>query len=334
MSQISVESHGIQSPHITSQTQLFPVLIHSFQEDQESHLHHIDDSIDRLGRFYQRIQASDALYCPDRTKLLPHCTQCIPGLERSDPSASTSSPCDRYIPASRAIRQEIRSLVVQRYGNDLPPNRTYGLYPYLEKSDFLRRHYDFGKLLSSQQQITHLVDIGAYYNPIHLFLGPGVCPQTIVVIEPILDALSVEVPCSPQQGGGGGSGGSGNEGGKVHIMFLPITFKSYIAIKDTLPRFDTVVCIGCDSHYGPSRHMLETTFSRPYTLYLEYPHDYIHNMPYRKMLGKGPGERLIYNNRFQVVTNETMYTKRVMKVIDYQVPRKKVAAAGGAAVPE
>jgi hypothetical protein len=64
--------------------------------------------------------------------------------------------------------------------------------------------------------------------------------------------------------------------------------------------------------------MLETTFQRPYTLYLEYPHDYVHNAPYRKMNGNNQGERLVFMSKFQAKTNETMYTKRVMKVIEYK----------------
>lgn len=155
----------------------------------------------------------------------------------------------------------------------------------------------------SSKSITNLIDIGAYYNPIHLFMGAAVCPEHVVVIEPILDPLSVTLPCGEKQ---------------THYLFLPITFKHYMSIKSMLPAMETVVCIGCDSHYGPSRPMLETAFSRPYTLYLEYPHDYVHNAPYRKMIGNGPGEYLLYNTRFQAKTNETMYTKRVMKVIEYK----------------
>ena len=72
------------------------------------------------------------------------------------------------------------------------------------------------------------------------------------------------------------------------------------------------------SVYGPTRKMLETSFQRPYTLYLEFPSEYIHNAPYKKMNGDNPGETAIYKYRFQPKTNETIYTKRVMKVIAYQ----------------
>ena len=81
---------------------------------------------------------------------------------------------------------------------------------------------------------------------------------------------------------------------------------------------DTIVCIGCDSHYGPNRNMLETTFTRPYSLYIEYPSEYIHNAAFRKMNGEGKGEVMTYIHKFQPKTNETIYTKRVMKVIEYK----------------
>ena len=50
----------------------------------------------------------------------------------------------------------------------------------LEKKDFLSRHLIFGKLLSTKA-VTHLIDIGAYYNPIHLFMAGDACPATIMV---------------------------------------------------------------------------------------------------------------------------------------------------------
>eukprot|EP01036_Dinobryon_divergens_P027026 gene27026-35735_t len=164
----------------------------------------------------------------------------------------------------------------------------------------------FGKLLSTKV-ITNLIDIGAYYNPIHLFLAGDVCPVTIMIIEPILNPLSVSIPCV-----------GNNREKSTHVLFMPITFKYYMSIKQMLPRPETVVCIGCDSHYGPNRKMLETAFFRPYTLYLEYPSDYVHNKPFKGMLGDGIGEKLLFAKKLQPKTNETQYTKRVMKVIQYQ----------------
>lgn len=158
----------------------------------------------------------------------------------------------------------------------------------------------------SDFSVRRVIDIGAYYNPIHLFMNSSKsCPETVIIVEPILDALSVMVPCAAAPG-------------STHFVFLPITFKHYMTVKSKLPMPETIVCIGCDSHYGPNRKMLETAFDRPYKLYLEYPSEYVHNGPFRKMMGNGPGERLDYVEKFQVNTNETIYTKRVMKVIEYK----------------
>jgi hypothetical protein len=156
----------------------------------------------------------------------------------------------------------------------------------------------------SERSAKNLMDIGAYYNPINLFLSPSACPESVNIIEPILDPVSAMVPCA-------------NGTKSTHYLVLPITFKYYTLIKSKLPMPETVVCIGCDSHYGPNRRMLETTFLRPYTLFIEYPSEYVHNAPFKKMNGEGPGEKMTFHHKFQAETNETIYTKRVMKVIEF-----------------
>lgn len=257
---------------------------------------------DRLKQFYHRIKKGDTTYCPDNTKLLPACNECIPGLQKG----SGSDSCNEYIPASRSIRDEIKKLTDERYGDKPVVDRPFGLYPYLEKPDFMSRQITFGKMMSAPTSVVrNVMDIGAYYNPINLFMSPEVCPASVIVIEPILDALSVLVPCAS------------DATKKTHIMFLPITFKYYMNIASSLPKPETVVCIGCDSHYGPNRKMLETAFERPYTLYLEYPSEYVHNTPFKRMNGEDPGEELSFIRKFQPKTNETQYTKRVMKIIQY-----------------
>jgi hypothetical protein len=80
---------------------------------------------DRLKQFYDRIKKSDVLYCADRTKLLPSCTQCIPGLQKP----AGSQVCSEFIPASQSIREEIKKLTDQRYGDKPVPDRPFGLYP-------------------------------------------------------------------------------------------------------------------------------------------------------------------------------------------------------------
>jgi hypothetical protein len=93
----------------------------AFSAPDLSHVHEDD----RLGKFYKRIAQSDVKYCDDRTKLLPSCSQCIPGLQSS---GNAGSSCDQYIAPSRSIRDEIKKLVIERFG-EMPTNRTYGLYP-------------------------------------------------------------------------------------------------------------------------------------------------------------------------------------------------------------
>lgn len=175
----------------------------------------------------------------------------------------------------------------------------------MEKPEFLHRHHTIGKLLGDRK-ITHMIDIGAYYNPIHLFVPSSQCMSTVIIVEPILDPVSAMVPCAS------------NPSQYTHYLVLPITFKHYITIKDTIPMPETVVCIGCDSHYGPNRRMLETTFPRPYGLYIEYPSEYIHNAPFRRMNGEGAGETMVFKEQYRANTTETIYTKRVMKVIHYK----------------
>lgn len=269
---------------------------------------------DRLQEFYNRMAKADVKYCNDKTMLMPDCKICIPGLEKSTPLGS----CDKFIKTSNDIRNEISDLTKNRYGSNTNPLRPYGLYPYLELPDFVSRQIKFGKMLS-EQNFNHVIDIGSYYNPINLFFDNSTyCPISIIIIEPILDALSAHLPCQTT---------TNNMDQYTHVIILPITFKHYIEIKSLLPPLRTVllhvplavVCIGCDSHYGPNRKMLETSFPRPYTLFLEYPSEYVHNAAFRKMMGGNTdqGEKLLFHHKFQPDTNLTQYTKRVMKVIQY-----------------
>jgi hypothetical protein len=270
--------------------------------------------IDRLKSFYQKIAdpSTGVKSCADRSMLMPQCLQCIPGTQKSGKSNS----CDEYIKGTKDIREEIGTLTKQRFGTDLPSDREFGLYPYLEKPDFLSRQIIFGKLLSSAKGIKHLMDIGAYYNPINLFLSPHMCPESVIVIEPILDPLSVMVPC--------GTKGNYSSTRSTHVLFLPITFKYYMETlrgSSLIPMPETIVCVGCDSVYGPNKRMLESSFIRPYTLYFEYPSEYVHNAAFKKMgiQIKDPSkEELTFHHKYQAKSNETIYTKRVMKVIEYR----------------
>lgn len=153
--------------------------------------------------------------------------------------------------------------------------------------------------------VRHVMDIGAYYNPINLFLSPDVCPESVTIIEPILDALSAYVPCAS------------DHSKHTHFMILPVTFHSFVLSAASFPKPDALVCIGCDAHYGTSRKLLETTFAKPFTLYLEYPLNYKPDEVFEDMNGLEKGERLLYKLLIQPNTTATTYTKRMMKVIHY-----------------
>lgn len=266
----------------------------------------------RLKTFYAMLAdpAKKVQSCSDGTKLLPECVQCIPGTQLN----KATSSCTDFIPSSQSIREEIRKLTIERYPTNRFADREFGLYPYLEHPDFLFRQVLFGRMLA-QKNIKNLMDIGAYYNPINLFLDSGACPESIIVIEPILDPLSVFIPCANTSASAGANT-------KTHIMFLPITFKYYMdTSRALLPGPEYVVCIGCDSHYGPNRKMLENSFKRPYNLYLEYPSEYVHNGPFRKMGMSNEdvnADQMTFHHKFQPKTNATKYTRRVMKVIEYE----------------
>lgn len=81
---------------------------------------------DKLHLFYERAKQSDVKYCQDRTRMLPDCTVCIPGLQQSD----GSKQCDVYVKESVDIRNEIGKLASERYGAAvLKSSRPFGLYP-------------------------------------------------------------------------------------------------------------------------------------------------------------------------------------------------------------
>jgi hypothetical protein len=109
---------------------VFVVLSNSQQQQQQRYQQ--QDKLS-LEEFYKRINQSDVIYCEDRTKLLPDCKQCIPGLERTSSSSSSSSSidhsCSRFTKSSINIRNEIKKLTEERYGGKILENRPYGLYP-------------------------------------------------------------------------------------------------------------------------------------------------------------------------------------------------------------
>lgn len=85
----------------------------------------ITQSDDKLKIFYDRLLLSDVKYCKDRTRLLPNCKLCIPGLQ-----AVGSDICNQYVKESVDIRDEISKLTIARYGvTTQQSSRPFGLYP-------------------------------------------------------------------------------------------------------------------------------------------------------------------------------------------------------------
>lgn len=88
---------------------------------------------ERLHQFYLRIAQDDLTFCADRTKLLPGCTDCIPGTKET--AGSTS--CNEFIQSSQSIRDEIYKLTVQRFGKPSNPHKKFALYPCMLPQYFL-----------------------------------------------------------------------------------------------------------------------------------------------------------------------------------------------------
>ena len=112
---------------------VFVALSNSQQQEQRFQQQQQQQQQDKLSleEFYKRINQSDVIYCEDRTKLLPECKQCIPGLEREVSSSSSydDQSCSRFTKSSINIRNEIKKLTEERYGGKILENRPYGLYP-------------------------------------------------------------------------------------------------------------------------------------------------------------------------------------------------------------
>jgi hypothetical protein len=89
------------------------------------------ESEDRLAKFYERLAQPDVKYCSDKTRLLPDCKICIPGLRQG----TGSSSCNEYVKQSQEIRSEILKLTKERYGNSVQQNRPFGLYPCKHRRD-------------------------------------------------------------------------------------------------------------------------------------------------------------------------------------------------------
>jgi hypothetical protein len=105
-----------------------------------------------------------------------------------------------------------------------------------------------GKLLDDLAP-KRVLDIGPNTNPIWSFMTH--CPESVFMIEPCGEMIShdrnapyvsKEVPC-------GASASSGTRSSIEHVM--PTSIKTFIH-DCHFQQFDVVVCIGCDTNYGPT----------------------------------------------------------------------------------
>jgi len=156
--------------------------------------------------------------------------------------------CDRLSTETLRVRDEIEDLAVRRYGER---GRGGHAWPYLETPPFWERQQLTANLLAKQQP-RRILDIGPYFNPISSFINSSVfCPDEVVLVEPLLRPGYSRLPCGTK------------------VTTAPATIRSFLEHSLAHTHYDAVICMGCDADFGPSAEMLET-FSRPYTLYLEY----------------------------------------------------------------
>ena len=307
-----------------------------------------------LTTFYSLLSSSSSthLQCKEPSFMMPNCTLCIPGLTGPacdllhESTESIRSEIEkltrkRYGPPPNRLRRYAlypyleneeflerqklmaSSLVTYNAKNilDIGTNTasfsSFFLFSFFLSFFFLSFFLSFFLFIFiylflsfflpiSGLKIIYSTYLGAYYNPVHLFIeDPSFCPESVVVVEPILDPLSVIVPCK----------GSSKT---THVLILPLTFKEYIRLKHLLPipSPDSIVCIGCDSIYGPNRAQLEGIWTRPFKIYLEYPIKYAPNAPFNKMRGDGPGESMLLSVKKKYVSAKD-YNIRGMKIIEY-----------------
>lgn len=202
-------------------------------------------------------ESTNSKRCRDRTKLMPACRECNPGL------VATSTGSCEISANSTALREMIRKFTKDRYGSP-----SFKLYPYLSTPELLQRHSAVGKWISKDKPKV-VLDIGPYMHPIWIFFEAGYCPELVVAVEPAGELLSpgeawdsVIEPCP-----------EGN--GSTHRIVAPILLQEYFAshhFKQTT--YEAIVCLGCDGHFGPGIEDL-TKLARPFHLYLEYPEKYL-----------------------------------------------------------
>lgn len=206
--------------------------------------------------------AADIDSCHDRRRLMPGCTECIPGLV--GPQCEVDS---RIL----SLRQTVKKLTFERYGTD-----AYDLYPYLNTDELRARQASVAQWLS-QDERKAIIEIGPNHSPLLPHFPKHFCPELIMMVEPIGELtknslhpwnVSMENPWLSQMI-------KCPAGGETHIIIAPTGITGYLSTthaKSTT--YDAVVCLGCDPNYGPKVDQL-LSFVKPQaanaelSLYLE-----------------------------------------------------------------
>ncbi len=229
-------------------------------------------SIPNRAAEHHQLAWAGAQRCSDERLRMPACINCIVGEVVGGCTASA---------AVRSLRSQIAALAAERFGEGAGLH----LYPYLETPAFTSRHALFAHWMASEAPAT-VLEIGGYFEPLVRFLH-GFCPRLIVTVDPVLEAESSFVPCG---------------GGHAHVVFLPALAQELFSEEAALGvqhgpqggRWDAIVCIGCDGHFGPRRANL-LALPRPYTLYLEIPLAYKPSVEEYFPLTSVPGVTILLN---------------------------------------
>ena len=223
---------------------------------------------------------------------MPSCTACITG----------GSPLGACTPSEKtlALRRSIAELTAARFGAAAGLH----LYPYLETTTFTSRHAFFAHWMASEAPAS-VLEIGGYYQPLSRFMH-GFCPQLTVTVDPVLPAASYFAPCGESH---------------THVIVVPATVQEFFEPDLTAlhspagGKWDAVVCLGCDRHFGPRREQL-LALLRPTTLYMEFPVDYVPSAAEFAPLTQAAGVTVLLNATIDTRANShTEYFKRALFIL-------------------
>jgi hypothetical protein len=218
-----------------------------------------------------------------------------PSFNRSNACPKGTGPhptCNVSISAglrTQQVRNKIADTVKQRFPHfSKDAAKTFSLYPYLEAEAFRTRQRIAAEWLT-EIGAQSILDIGAYYNDMRQFLRH--CPRHLTIVEPILDDEAYTSTCLQRN---------------TSVAVVTQTFQEFLAEtwRSWPVKFDTVVCIGCDSRFGPTAKELNTVSSR--FIVVEYAE------------GDGPSRKQ-YSRMKGNVLREMLYTIRDANATQFNV---------------